>query len=219
MTDRAELVLLSGGLDSATLLARHAGTAGLAVSVDYGQRHVRELDAASRIAAYYEVEQIVLDLSEWGTLLTGSSLTDLSVDVPHGHYAAPSMAATIVPNRNATLLMAAAGIAVARGLSTVLFAAHSGDHWIYPDCRRNFIAAIDRAVQLATECAVSICAPFVHITKTDVARLAGELGVPIGLTWSCYEGGAVHCGLCGTCTERREALVEASVPDPTEYEG
>lgn len=214
---RSDLVLLSGGFDSTTLLAQHADTTGLAVSVRYGQRHHREITAATVIAAHYQVPHLILDLTGWGMWLTGSALTDSAVDVPHGHYADEVMKATIVPNRNATLLMAAAGLAVSRGLSRVLTAVHAGDHPIYPDCRPDFITAADQCARLGTGGQVGIAAPFGGITKTDIARLAEELGVPIGLTWSCYEGGAVHCGKCGTCMERIEALRDAGVTDPTMY--
>lgn len=212
-----DLVLLSGGLDSATLLAWHAESAALAVSVDYGQRHCRELAAAKDIAAYYGVAHEVVDLSGWGRLLGGSSLTDPQVAVPHGHYTDESMRATVVPNRNATLLMAAAGIAVACDCSRVLTAVHAGDHPIYADCRPDFIDSAARTADLGTDGAVTIEAPFSLLTKTDIARLATELEVPLGLTWSCYEGDQEHCGRCGTCTERREALSGAGVPDPTVY--
>lgn len=214
-----ELVLLSGGLDSATLLADRVTSVGLAVSIHYSQRHARELDAARLIAARYEVEHIELDLSGWGRLLTGSSLTDASVQVPHGHYEHESMITTVVPSRNATMLMAAVGIAAARGLTTVLTAVHAGDHHIYADCRPEFITAISHAAKLGTDGAVTIEAPFVGITKAEIARLAGILQVPVSLTWSCYEGGDVHCGRCGTCTERREAMAIAGLDDPTEYGG
>lgn len=214
-----DLILLSGGLDSSTLLADAArrGTTRLAVSVAYGQRHVRELRAAHDIANYYGVEHLVLDLSGWGRLLTGSALTDPAVAVPHGHYADESMRITVVPNRNATMLSAAAGIAQARGCNRVLTAVHFGDHPIYPDCRPKFIAAIAHATELATDGAVTIEAPFVGMLKADIARTAGKLGLPVGLTWSCYEGGDLHCGRCGTCIERIEALRDAGVPDPTIY--
>lgn len=216
---RRDLVLLSGGLDSSTLLAASvaADRAGLALSVDYGQRHRRELDAAADVAAHYGVEHAVLDLTGWGALLTGSALTDPTVQVPHGHYADESMKATIVPNRNATLLMAACGVAIARGCTHVLTAVHAGDHPIYPDCRPAFIQAANVAAHTGTDGAVHIEAPFVHISKTDIARRAAELGVPVALTWSCYEGGDVHCGACGTCTERVEALRDGGVLDPTRY--
>jgi 7-cyano-7-deazaguanine synthase len=215
----SDLVLLSGGLDSSTLLADRVrvGGAQLALSVSYGQRHSRELDAARAIADYYDVPHLVLDLGGWGALLRGSALIDPAVDVPHGHYADESMKATIVPNRNATLLMAAAGIAISQRCDRVLTAVHAGDHPIYPDCRPDFIDLAAQTVRLATDGAVSIAAPYVHATKTDIARLAGQIGVPIHLTWSCYEGGAEHCGQCGTCVERIEALSDAGVPDPTRY--
>lgn len=219
MPNRRDLVLLSGGLDSSTLLARSHkdGTAAVALSVNYGQRHRRELDAASQIAAFYGVEHIVLDLTSWGALLSGSALTDPAVSVPHGHYADESMRSTIVPNRNATLLMAAAGVAISRGCTHVLTAVHAGDHPIYPDCRPDFVQAANYAVELGTDGAVAIEAPFATISKTDIATLARDIEVPIHLTWSCYEGGARHCGQCGTCTERREALTEAGVNDFTSY--
>ena len=215
----SDLILLSGGLDSSTLLADAAnnGTAELAVTVDYGQRHAREITSARAIATYYDVELLVLDLTGWGRLLTGSALTDPDVAVPHGHYADESMRITVVPNRNSTLLSAAAGIAQAHDCDRVLTAVHAGDHPIYPDCRPKFIKALAHATELATDGAVTIDAPFVGALKTDIARRAGKLGLPVGLTWSCYEGGEQHCGRCGTCVERIEALREAGVPDPTAY--
>jgi 7-cyano-7-deazaguanine synthase len=220
MTDR-DVILFSGGLDSTTLLASafYAHTAVLALSVDYGQRHRRELQAATRLARHYHVPHVILNLSDWGNHLIGSALTDTSVPVPHGHYEAPTMAATIVPNRNATFLMAAVGIAQARGCNRVLTAVHAGDHAVYPDCRPEFIDAINAAARLATEDAVRIEAPFVGMTKTEIAGLARVFDVPIRKTWSCYEGGTLHCGRCGTCTERIEALREAGVRDDTPYAG
>jgi 7-cyano-7-deazaguanine synthase len=218
MKTTPSVVLLSGGMDSATALAREVkeGDVRLAVSVDYGQRHVRELDSAVGLARYYGVDHEVLDLTGWGRLLKGSSLTDPDVEVPEGHYAAPSMAATVVPNRNATMLMAAAGVAQAVGAQRVVTAVHAGDHAVYPDCRPEFIQAASLASTLGA--GVEISAPFVHITKTDIARLGGEIGVPFEITWSCYKGGIFHCGKCGTCYERREAFEEAGLEDPTAYE-
>lgn len=216
---RNDLVLLSGGLDSTTALAHshHAGTAKLAVSVDYGQRHRRELDAAARVAGHYRVEHLVLDFTGWGALLGGSALTDRSVEVPHGHYADPTMAVTVVPNRNATLLAAAAGVAAAHGCTHVVTAVHAGDHPVYPDCRPEFVDAARRTIELGTGEQVTLDAPFVHMSKTDIAALAGALGAPVGLTWSCYEGQSLHCGQCGTCVERIEAFRDAGVTDPTAY--
>ena len=216
---KTDLVLLSGGLDSTTALAQAAdiGAAGATISIDYGQRHRRELEAAARVAEYYGLPNIVLDLTSWGRLLGGSSLTDPSVEVPHGHYADPSMSLTVVPNRNATLLMAAAGVAWANELTRVVTAVHAGDHPVYPDCRPEFIDAARHAMELGTEGRVTLHAPFVTWTKTEIAAEGHRLHAPLGLTWSCYEGGGIHCGKCGTCTERIEAFREAGISDPTVY--
>lgn len=210
-----DLVLLSGGLDSATLLAARAasGSAALALGIDYGQRHRRELAAAASLAAHYRVPFEVLDLSAWGRLLGGSALTDPAVAVPVGADQAP----TVVPNRNATMLSAAVGIAQARGLQWVLTATHADDHATYPDCRPDFLLALEQVVDYATEGAVAVAAPFTHLPKVAVVRLAVGLGVPIGATWSCYVGGPLHCGTCGACTGRRAALAAAGVADPTDY--
>ena len=220
MSNLKQVVLLSGGMDSTALLA-HAvasGTVAGALSVNYGQRHAVELEAAKAVAEHYGVPHFVLDLTSWGSLLSGSALTDASVDVPEGHYAAPNMAVTVVPNRNATMLMAAAGVAESLGADVVLTAVHAGDHAVYPDCRPEFIAAASLAANLGTGGKVHIDAPFVHITKTDIAQTGHLLGAPFALTWSCYKGGAKHCGKCGTCVERKEAFRDAFVDDPTEYE-
>lgn len=215
------IVLLSGGMDSAVLLADmlNRGHTVDALAVDYGQRHRRELTSAATMAAHYQVRFDVLDLTPVGKLLTGSALTDPAIEVPHGHYAAPSMAATIVPNRNAILLMIAVGVAAARKASYVATAVHAGDHPVYPDCRPAFIDAADHTARLATagHGDVHVIAPFASRTKTDIAILGDTLHVPFALTWSCYEGGDAHCGRCGTCTERREAFNQARIADPTRY--
>jgi 7-cyano-7-deazaguanine synthase len=214
-----DLILLSGGMDSTTALALSAaeGTARGALAVDYGQRHRRELAAAEQVAEYFSVPLRVLDLQAWGRLLEGSALTDRNVAVPHGNYEASTMADTVVPNRNATFLMAAVGIAQATALDRVVIAVHGGDHDIYADCRPEFVAAANQTCLIATEGAVSVYAPFASCSKAEVARLASRLQAPIGLTWSCYEGGDLHCGRCGTCNERREAFRDAGVEDPTIY--
>jgi len=214
------LALASGGMDSSTLcyqLAEQGRLAGVA-SVDYGQRHRRELQAAAHIANLLGVEHVVLDLRPLGALLTGSALTD-DVDVPHGHYAAENMAVTVVPNRNMIMLASAGGVASARGLSRVATAVHAGDHFVYPDCRPEFIEAVSAALTLGTTGFgdVQIVAPFVDMTKADIAAEGDRLGVPWEATWTCYEGGEVHCGRCATCVERIEAFHLAGVDDPTTY--
>lgn len=214
-----QLVLLSGGMDSTALLAfaLTRGPVAGTLAVNYGQRHVRELDAAGAIAARYAVPHHLLDFTSWGSLLAGSALTDGSVEVPEGHYASPAMALTVVPNRNATLLMAAAGVAESLEAGVVLTAVHAGDRPIYPDCRPEFIDAASRAALLGTGGKVGIEAPFADITKTDIARAGHRLGAPFALSWSCYRGGEHHCGTCGACAERREAFADSGVPDPTFY--
>lgn len=215
------VTLLSGGMDSTTLLGQLHDT-GLdvrAVGFDYGQRHRIELGAAASIAEHYGIRYDVVDLTSLGRLLTGSSLTDPAVPVPHGHYAEPSMRATVVPNRNMIMLACAAGVAVANGLNRVATAVHAGDHFVYPDCRPAFVKAASLTTMLGTDTFgdVEVIAPFVHMSKTDIARRAYDLDVPLHLTWSCYEGGSVHCGRCGTCVERREAFADAGLTDPTNY--
>ena len=214
------IVLLSGGMDSTTALAWAAtqGDVVECVSVDYGQRHRRELASAEQVAAHYGVPLRVLDLSSFAAALGGNALTDASVDVPEGHYADESMRATVVPNRNATFLMAAAGVAAAAGADAVVTAVHAGDHPVYPDCRPEFITAADEAARLGTGGAVRVLAPFVNDSKTDVARIGADLDAPLHLSWSCYNGRDRHCGRCGTCVERAEAFRDAGLTDPTEYE-
>lgn len=209
----------SGGMDSTVLLYSllDAGAEVLALSVNYGQRHARELEFARGLTAELGVRHEEADLSGLGGLLGGSSLTTESIAVPEGHYEEASMKATVVPNRNMILLSVAAGWAIAEQCESVSYAAHSGDHAVYPDCREAFANALDRAIRLADWHEVRLDRPFVDKTKADIAALGARLGVPFARTWSCYRGGAVHCGRCGTCIERREAFYLAGVTDPTEY--
>jgi 7-cyano-7-deazaguanine synthase len=215
------LVVCSGGLDSVTLAHRvHAEGGALAglVTFDYGQRHRKEIDFAARCAARLGVAHDVLDLSDVGRRLTGSALTG-GQDVPEGHYAAETMRVTVVPNRNALMLTAAFALASGRGLSRVAAAVHGGDHFVYPDCRPGFVDAFQAMQDQALDGLgrVLLDTPFLHWTKTDIAAEAGRLDVPVAESWSCYKGGDRHCGRCGTCVERREALHDAGVPDPTDY--
>ena len=223
------VVILSGGMDSATLLywANAPQTRSRpgypfayevsAVSVNYGQRHSKELDCAKQLCDYLEVQHNVIDLSSLKVLLTGNALTD-DMPVPEGHYASPTMKQTVVPNRNMMLLSVAVAAACARDAKTVLYGAHCGDHPIYPDCRREFVQALDKAAQLCWHHEIRIEAPFVDKTKTEVARIGADLGVPFQDTWSCYNGRELHCGKCGTCVERKEAFADSGVTDPTQYE-
>ncbi|NUT47304.1 MAG: 7-cyano-7-deazaguanine synthase QueC [Saccharothrix sp.] len=215
------VVVLSGGMDSTTLMAHYAALRRsiVAVTVDYGQRHRREIDSARRVAEHYGAVHQVVDLSGFGALLGGSALTDSAVDVPEGHYAEHSMRATVVPNRNAVLANVAVSIAVARRAGVVALGMHSGDHFIYPDCRPAFVEALRGLVAVANEGfpTPEVQAPFMTWTKAEIAAHGVALGAPLELSWSCYKGGDVHCGVCGTCYERREAFRDAGVADPTGY--
>lgn len=215
------ITVLSGGMDS-TVLAYYSVNLFERVdliSVDYGQRHRTELGRARETADLLGCRHDVVDLSGVRALLQGSALTDTAVDVPHGHYAADTMASTVVPNRNATLISVAYMAAVARGVDAVLVGVHAGDHFVYPDCRPVFVEELGRALATGNEGFAQpvLQAPFVHNTKTDICRLGAKLGVDWTQTWSCYEGGDAHCGRCGTCVERREAFRDAEVDDPTTY--
>lgn len=213
-------VLLSGGLDSTTAaaLAHEEGSLAMTISVNYGQRHARELDAARAVSEYYGADHFEIDLRGWGALLTGSALTDATVDVPSGAYESDNMALTVVPNRNATLLMAAVGVAQSRGATEVWTAVHAGDHELYADCRPEFIEAIALAAERGTGDEVTVKGPFVFESKADIVRAAIRTNAPLHLTWSCYRGGEKHCGECGTCYERRASFAEVGAADPTEYE-
>ena len=214
------IAVLSGGMDSTVLAYQAAGLFERVdlVSVDYGQRHRTELGyaaaTAKRLGFRHDIAQLPI-----GSYLDGSALTDDAVDVPHGHYAADTMADTVVPNRNAMLISVAYGLAVTRSADAVLVGVHAGDHHVYPDCRPEFIEALDTALRIGNEGLgnVSLEAPFVRRSKTDICRLGSRLGVIWEETWSCYEGGDVHCGQCGTCVERREAFRDSGVMDPTVY--
>ena len=214
------LVLFSGGLDSTVLATqlKAEGAETRLLSIDYGQRHARELKRAEQIAQTLELPHQVLRLPDLGPLLGGSSLTDENVALPEGHYAEESMKATVVPNRNMILLALAGGHALSIGFDAIAYAAHAGDHTIYPDCRPEFADAMETALGLADWEKLSLHRPFVHLSKTDLVKKGAELGAPLHLTWSCYAGREIHCGKCGTCVERKEAFALAKIPDPTEYE-
>jgi 7-cyano-7-deazaguanine synthase len=220
---RACVAVVSGGLDSA-VLAHHLRNHGWdlrLLSFDYGQRHVTELDHARTLAGTLDARHDVVDLRSAGRLLTGSALTDDGVAVPDGHYTDESMRATVVANRNAVFVQLAVGVAVAEGARAVAIGVHAGDHAIYPDCRPEFVDAAEHLALVAHEGFVAdgfcVLAPFLRWSKADIVRHGAELGVPFADTWSCYKGGDVHCGTCGTCTERREAFELAGVDDPTKY--
>lgn len=214
-------VICSGGLDSVTLaykVAREFDLLGL-ISFDYGQRHKKELDYAAKCACALGVSHDIIDIAQVGKLLSGSALTD-NIAVPDGHYAEDTMKITIVPNRNAIMLAVAYGVAASRKADAVATAVHGGDHFIYPDCRPGFIKSFEVMQNEALEgyADIKLYTPFLNMTKGEIAAEAARLNVPVEDTWSCYKGGEVHCGTCGTCVERQEAFAQAGVTDPTIYE-
>lgn len=214
------LVICSGGLDSVSLAHIVADKHHLTrlVSFDYGQRHHKELYFAAAAARRLDVPHHLIDMRPIGAALTGSALTD-DIEVPDGHYAEETMRITVVPNRNAIMLAIGFGIAAAEGDDAVATAVHGGDHFIYPDCRPAFTRAFEAMQQAALDgyAHVQLHAPFVDRSKADIVREGALHGTPFAETWSCYKGGHVHCGRCGTCVERREAFHLANVPDPTTY--
>ena len=216
------VVVCSGGLDSVTLAHLVADTRDLTrlVSFDYGQRHAKELAFAARAATRLGVPHDVIDMRGIGAVLTGSALTQEDVEVPDGHYAEETMRITVVPNRNAIMLTVAYGIAAAHGDNAVATAVHGGDHFIYPDCRPAFTRAFEVMQNYALDgyADVSLFTPFVDIPKSDIVTIGARHNVPFADTWSCYKGGAHHCGRCGTCVERREAFAIAGIDDPTLYD-
>jgi 7-cyano-7-deazaguanine synthase len=216
------VAIVSGGMDSVTLahLLDSEGYDLHLLSIDYGQRHKKEISYAKRCAERLGAAFDIADIAKVGRLLSGSALTD-NIEVPHGHYAAENMTVTVVPNRNAVMLSIAYGVAVAQKAVLVACAVHAGDHFVYPDCRPQFIEAFDamerRAVEGFGNPSLRLYAPFVNKTKAEIVEIGATLSVPYEDTWSCYEGGDFHCGLCGTCNERKEAFQLARVPDPTDY--
>lgn len=213
------ILIYSGGLDSTTLLyqLKAEGREIKALSINYGQKHVKELTAAGNFTKQLGVEHQTIDLSAIRPLLRGSSQTDDNVVVPDGHYAEEVMKKTIVSNRNMLMLAVAGSWAISSRYDTIAYAAHAGDHAIYPDCREEFVSPLNLAMQNADWHSVSIERPFIGTTKAGIVKIGSKLSVSFERTWSCYKGGDKHCGVCGTCYERREAFVEAGVEDPTEY--
>lgn len=210
-------MVLSGGMDSVTMLHEFASQIRLAVNFTYGSNHnLRELECARAHCRQLGIELVEIDLSFIGRYFRSSLLSGADA-IPEGEYAPENISSTVVPFRNGIMLAAAAGLAESHKLRRVMIANHAGDHAIYPDCRPEFITAIDAAAKAGTYVDVAIEAPYTNISKTDIARRGKSLAIDYSETWSCYKGGQVHCGTCGTCVERKEALREAGIADPTIY--
>ena len=212
------VIIVSGGMDSITLLYDHKDEIALGISFDYGSNHnAREIPFAKMHCERLGIKHITINLDFMHQYFK-SSLLDGAEAIPEGHYADDNMKSTVVPFRNGIMLSIAIGIAESNNLDQVFIANHGGDHTIYPDCRPEFINAIDAAATAGTYNNVKVVAPYTKITKSDIARIGKKLGIDYTETWSCYKDGEVHCGKCGTCVERKEALAEAGIEDKTIYE-
>ena len=212
------VIVVSGGMDSVTLLYEKKDEIALGISFDYGSNHNHnELPLAALHCQRLGIAHVVVPLDFMHQYFK-SSLLESGDSIPDGSYDEENMKSTVVPFRNGIMLAVAAGIAESNGLTKVLIANHGGDHTIYPDCRPEFIAAMDAAVEAGTFARVRVVAPYTNISKADIARRGRALGIDYAETWSCYKGGHVHCGTCGTCVERKEALREAGIEDNTPYQ-
>ncbi len=212
------VLILSGGVDSTTLLYEERDCIALAISFDYGSKHnAREIPFARWHCEKLGIQHITIPLG-FMTKYFKSSLLEGGEDIPEGHYADENMKSTVVPFRNGIMLSIAVGIAESNGLHYVMMANHGGDHTIYPDCTPEFVNAFNQAAQAGTYVKVGLRSPYTNITKGEIVRHGKALGVDYSKTWSCYKGGDKHCGKCGTCVERREAFTLAGIDDPTEYE-
>lgn len=222
MSEKA-IIILSGGIDSTTLCYKYLdkGYRIYPLTINYGQKHVKEIESAKKICENIGLKPNIVDLSSIQKLLVGSALTDETVNIPEvpettEHY--ETLKSTIVPNRNAILLSIAIGYAQSIGANNVFFGAHHSDRGVYPDCRKEFVTAFENAERLANDNEkLKIDAPFVDLNKSEIVRLGHDLNVPYKDTWSCYVGGEAHCGVCSSCRERKRAFFESRVSDPTNY--
>lgn len=213
------VVLCSGGMDSVAALhwARREHAVAAVMSFDYGAKHNHceipfAVEHAALVGARHEVVRL-----DFVDRLFASDLLKSGGEIPEGHYEAENMKRTVVPFRNAIMLSIACGFAESVGAEGLVIAAHGGDHAIYPDCREDFMQAMGDAMRLGTYAGVKLLRPFITMTKGEIAAAGVKLGVNFARTWSCYKGGEIHCGKCGTCVERREAFALAGVQDPTAY--
>ena len=212
------ILILSGGMDSTTMLYDYKDNIALAVSFHYGSNHNdKEIPFARYHCEKLGIKHITIPLAFMKQYFR-SSLLEGSEAIPEGNYDEENMKSTVVPFRNGIMLAIVAGLAETYGLKHVMMANHSGDHTIYPDCRPSFVAAMSAAISAGTYEGITLETPYTNLSKGDIARKGKELGLDYTQTWSCYKGGEIHCGKCGTCRERKEALADAGITDLTQYE-
>ena len=218
MSEKA-VVVYSGGMDSFTVLntAIKNGLDVYALSFNYGQKHSKELEVASKVCRDLGVPHKVVDITAINSLMANSSLTG-DAEIPEGHYEDDNMKSTVVPNRNMVLLSMAIAYAVSLEAGKVYYGAHSGDHHIYPDCRPEFVAAMNAVSKIANYQSVEIVTPFLHSSKGEILKAGLEMNLDYANTWTCYNGREKSCGKCGACNERLEAFAEQGRKDPLEYE-
>ena len=215
---RDSLIVLSGGLDSTTMLYEYQDRIALALSFHYGSNHNdRELEFAQLHCKRLDIPHMVIRLPFIKQFFR-SSLLEGAEAIPEGNYNDENMKSTVVPFRNGIMLSIAAGIAENNKLQYVMLANHAGDHFIYPDCRPEFVEAMNNAISVGTMNGVQLLTPYTHLTKADIASKGKDMKLDYSETWSCYKGGEHHCGVCGTCVERKEALALAGIEDTTIYE-
>lgn len=217
-TKKDSIIVVSGGVDSITMLYEYQDRIALGVSFNYGSNHnAKEIPLAKMHCERLGIKHIVIDLDFMGKYFQSSLLQGADA-IPEGNYADENMRSTVVPFRNGIMLSIAAGLAETHELAYVMLANHAGDHTIYPDCRPEFVESMSAAIEAGTYSQTKILAPYTHITKAEIAARGKALGIDYSETWSCYKGGDIHCGKCGTCVERREAFALAGIEDQTEYE-
>lgn len=211
------VIILSGGMDSTTMLYDYCHRIALAVTFNYGSNHnEREIECARKHCQSLGIEHIVIPLDFMAKYFE-SSLLSGAESIPEGNYNESNMKSTVVPFRNGIMLSIACGLAESRHLTTVMMANHSGDHTIYPDCRPEFVESMSSAMRAGTYDNICIFAPYTNLTKGEIAAIGKRIGLDYSTTYSCYKGGEKHCGVCGTCVERKEALAQAGIIDTTRY--
>lgn len=218
MSEKA-VVVYSGGMDSFTVLntAVQSGLEVYALSFNYGQKHSKELKVAALVCQELNIPHKVVDITAINSLMDNSSLTG-DAEIPEGHYEDESMKSTVVPNRNMVLLSMAIAYAVSLEAGKVYYGAHSGDHHIYPDCRPEFVEAMNAVSKIANYQSVEIVTPFLHISKGEILKAGLNMQLDYEKTWTCYNGREKSCGKCGACHERLEAFTEQGKTDPLDYE-
>ena len=216
--EKDSVIVISGGMDSTTMLYEYREQIALAITFDYGStQNAREREYAIMHCKRLGIKHLIIPLDFMHQYFK-SALLGAPEDIPEGNYDDENMKSTVVPFRNGIMLAIACGMAESSGLKRVMIANHAGDHAIYPDCRPNFVNAMSEAMSAGTYENVTVFAPYTGLSKTDIALKGKALGLDYSETYSCYKGGEKHCGKCGTCRERIEALREAGIEDTTDYE-